>query len=286
VKLLHNFGPALALGLLFSTAVTTRAATHITACGYVISAPGHYEVTADLKSTGTDCIQIKASDVTLKLKDHIITGPCTNATCTAAGIRVQALLFPQFLNNIVIRGRGLITGFFDGIAFHFITQSEVSSVTVAQNVRNGIYADDAAALTLKANVTAGNQGAGMVLYHLVDSLVSSNTSTRNGGGGLIVYGVNGQSHDDRITDNKFLGNGGNGIYLRETSAITVSENNTDGNGASGILVEGANAPGNTITDNNSVGNAKFDLEDWILAPCINNVWINNIFFTRSAACVD
>src|SRR6266852_8666493 len=110
--------------LIVLLAATAKAAPpiNITTCT-TITAPGNYIVTAPISCPSSDAILIKASQVTLKLKDFNVTG---NPSA------VHALSVSQ----VVILGPGSVTNSgSSGILFEGVQRSQVIGVNANHNPR-------------------------------------------------------------------------------------------------------------------------------------------------------
>jgi hypothetical protein len=306
MKLVHKghmnrtarWNPLAGMGVLMvlaAIAVPARAQLAITTCnpamaapaGSLISTPGNYQVTADLTSVLGDCIVITASNVSLKLNGHIITGPGP----ASVGINVNP---PSGrVDHVGISGPGLIQGFTNGVAMNNTDYSQVSQVTASHNSANGINGAGSAFLAVSSNVLTGNGIWGLLLTNLTNSTISFNEMTGNGisptapaAGGMRITGS-----ADTVNNNIAIGNGSTtvpaafnaGIVIGSTNT-RVTSNITDGNVRIGILVL-ADATSNQIFRNtSSVGNSAADLEDDNTA-CDSNLWSDNSSFFRNQACV-
>jgi hypothetical protein len=253
--------------------------------GSLINTPGDYQVTADLSIAAGDCIVIIASNVSLKLNGHIITG-----TPTGVGINVSG---PVRQNHVGIEGPGLIKGFRNGVSLFALDYSQVNRVTASGNAADGIFSSQSTFLTLGYNITTRN-GAWGILANLTDSTVAFNEMNGNGGGvgtpaagGLLVDGSNNQVNNNQASGNgnqAGLGTFNAGLLITATST-RVYNNSTDGNIGAGIEVASGAANNQIFSNLSSAGNGTFDLLD-DNANCGTNVWVDNVAFTKSpASCV-
>lgn len=261
----------------------------IAACGFAINAPGNYGVAADLNCpvAGASAITINASNVSLKLNGHILTGPGSTNTLTAA-INVNPGLTPR-LNHVAVAGPGLIQGFNPGILIENADYTQVSEVTAAHNV-DGVTAAWVNYLTIGSNALVANKGIGLDIGEATSSVIQNNDLSGNGYMGLAMTGGSGNT----VNNNVASGNGSDGIMIGDNYSRVYS-NVTNGNRANGMLGSGIDiyfvnfstgqAPvGNVIFNNtSSVGNAIDDLEDQ--TACGMNSWSDNTFFTRDLACI-
>jgi parallel beta-helix repeat protein len=268
------------------------AVTPIASCPFNISAPGNYVVTADLTCPAGIAINISASNVTVNLNGHIITGP---AGINSIGIWVLPILPALRLDHVGISGPGLIRGFNSGAISIFESDYvQVTQTTVANSsLAVGIVATNVKYLTMAGNVIAGNN-AGLSLALSTGAQVTGNQVVGNTGPGIVL----GSGDSNVLTGNVVSGNSGSGIVLGSISANApltnsrVSSNTTNGNGISGIQVVSPLFPGsfgNEIFSNTqSVGNTVLDLEeDNTVPPCGTDFWSSNVFFTKTLlACVN
>jgi len=255
----------------------------IAACGTTISASGDYQVTVDLTFTGTDCITITASQVSLKLNGHAIIGGLG-----FVGINID--LPSGRVNHVGIQGPGVIKNWTHGIRFNNTDYSNVQGVTAAQNSLNGILGFGNTFLLVSSNVLVGNGVWGLLLSSPTNSTIQYNEVSGNGGGGFAAAGgmiIGGATNT--VNNNTAIGNGAQvgtpnfnaGIVISATGTRVYS-NVTDGNVGPGIEVTGT---GNQIFSNqSSAGNGTFDLQD-DNTTCASNLWSNNAFFTRSQTCI-
>jgi len=276
-----------AIAALAGTAVPGWAATSIAGCPFAITAPGNYIVTADLNCTG-DAIDISASNVSVNLNGHIITGPGADTSPIVVGINIPGTCCLNIgpsgrLNHVAIEGPGLIQNFSFGVWIGFCDFCQMSLVTAAHNGNHGLSGLSVNSLTVRSNVLAANRYFGMVLGSSVNGVIAQNDLSGNGYDGLDLIPNSGDSVANTVNNNTVNGNLRNGIRILAKNSRIYS-NVTDGNGAAGIVVE-LGYSGNQIFNNTSArGNVNFDLED-DNSSCGTNVWSDNVFFTRSLLCV-
>jgi len=276
------------------------AVTPIASCPFVIPAPGNYVVTKDLLGCLNGGIYIQASNVSVNLNGHIITGP--PAAPIGNGISVNPGAIPH-LNQIGISGPGLIQGFSIGISIQDSDYVQVTQTTVADNTA-GIMATSVTQLIVAGDVIVGSPGpsGGLSLTNSTGAQVSGNQAVGNSVGISLASG-----DSNSLTGNVASGNAGSGILMGDapaydsvtTAPLTnsrVSSNTTNGNAQAGIAVVSPTNPalipfGNEIFSNTqSVGNTIFDLADGNLSPpaavaCAGDFWSGNVFFTKNQACV-
>ena len=159
----------LALGL-DATATPTWAATDITFCDE-INQPGSYRVTQDLSCQSCpQCLLIDASNVTIDLQGHTISG---DGSSSNSGIAV-----PQnsSLSNIEVRN-GTVMSFGTGIDLSGTRGARVERVRVFDNQDNGISVGSNSVVA--SNIVNG-MGRGIVVNEgaagslIVDNVVSGN----------------------------------------------------------------------------------------------------------------
>ena len=192
------------------------AVTPIASCPFTISASGNYIVTADLLTCAGDGIDINASNVTVNLNGHIITG---SATVLGTGIAVNTSGSPR-LNHIGISGPGLIESFGGGIFIQNSDYVQVSQTTVAGNIFGGVGGENVTYLTVGGNVIVANGSPYNPPYPTVDTF------------GLLLL----QSTGVQVTGNQVVGNRGDGIVLQSGDSNTLTGNVASGNAGSGILM--------------------------------------------------
>jgi parallel beta-helix repeat protein len=272
-----------------------QAATKISSFGYVISAPGTYQVTQDLSGSGT-AITVSADNVDLHLGGHTLSGDGSGA-----GVDVEGAA------NINIH-HGTVQGFYDGIFLNGALNSKVSSVTANRNTSDGIQILNASGNTVTDTATAQNGGVGIyvnqsngntVTRNIVDrsyigisvagpssygNTVSRNTASGNHGAGIRVFA---SATQNTVQDNTCNGNfvgvqlGGDGYGGANRNTIQSNTANLNTVGIQIELDDTANT-GNTLQGNTALTNANADLEDEN-PGCDSNIWANNTFATDLVA---
>jgi parallel beta-helix repeat protein len=292
VILIALAGVAVPAQAAFKTITTCNPALAVSSGGSLINASGDYQLTSNLTqaTANTDCIQITASNVSLKLNGHQITSTAGGGS----GIDVNPS-GPPFVSHVAIQGPGLIQGFQYGIFFLDANYSQVDFVTAANN-SNGIFGFNTTSLTIASNVLVRNGLWGLVLGNSTGGTIQNNEASGNGaataaggiGGGI---GLGGASNANTVNNNTASGNGpqsGTPVYaagiLISGNGNRVYGNTTDGNIIAGIQIGGGG--GNSIFSNiSSVGNGKNDLED-DNSSCGTDSWSGNVFFTSNpSSCI-
>lgn len=242
-KLVFNTRLRMPFLALMLSAVTTPAwaVTEITFCDE-ITQPGSYRVTQDLSCRSCpQCLLIDASNVTIDLQGHSITG---DGTTPSAGIKVprRAGVF-----NIEVRN-GTVASFGDGINLEGATHSRIERMRVFDNKGFGIVADAHSAVV--SNIAARNGLTGIQVG--IDafgggSLVLDNVATQNGRNGISAD-AGSVVRNNVASFNGFFGIAG--LCPSSVSANAAFENNTarPGNNLSDFgfqgtgCGEGLNAP--------------------------------------------
>jgi len=262
---------AINMTALAGTTVPGWAATSIASCPSVITTPGNYVVTADLSCAGI-AIDINASNVSLNLNGHIITG--SNVT---GGIRIFGTSSNR-LNHVAVEGPGLIQKFDIGVSIGYADYCQLKLVTIAHNQIGLLASGDVSYLTVASNVVVANH-SGMVLMtpSITGGVIAYNDVSGNGSGMFVAGGMT-------VNNNVVNGNAGDGIDI-EGSFTRVYANTTNGNAGGGIRVNNPPQTGNQIFNNtSSKANGTFDLED-VNSACGTDVWADNVFFTRNRSCI-
>lgn len=245
-----------------SSLISTQA---ITACGTVITAPGEYALTRDLTNCPGHGILIFASNVTLRLRGHILSGGPTSAY----GINVGAAgNFHGGVSHVVIEGPGVIELFNTGINMEQVTYSKIKNITSRFNLHG-----------LALNSSHAN---GDLLPSLYDSIIGSRFMnnrahgvTMNGAGQSVFVGNTSRENGRQFN--------GNGFFLYDADAITLDHNQSQRNRGYGVRVEYLSTD-NRIVNNIVTGNASSDLSDGNPA-CDNNTWAGNSYGSNNQACI-
>lgn len=210
------------------------AVTDITFCDE-ITRPGSYRVTQDLSCRSCpQCLLIDASNVTIDLQGHSITG---DGTTTSAGIKVPR---SAGVSNIEVRN-GTVVSFGVGIQLEGAKQSRIERMRVFDNKQFGILADSQSAVV--SNIAARNGGTGIQVGVDIGggaSVVMDNVATENGRTGIVADGV--------VRNNVASLNGLAGIAVICPSSVSdnvVFENNRarPGAGFLDLTVQGTGCAG-------------------------------------------
>jgi parallel beta-helix repeat protein len=256
-------------------------------CPIFIDQPGTYLLATDVGpcAPGSDGIDISASNVTLQLAGHTITGTATPGTCDNA-LGISIFSSGPMLTNVNVLGSGTINSFLLGFDAANSANSSVKFVKVNANCPDLGFAEGfeidppGGHWMLQGNVVRGPGAttAGIVLFD-----VNNNT--------LVLNNVNdsvsiADSSNNIIANNAASDNDG-GIFL---ITVTLGANNnqvtgnTTSNNQFGGLTIFEGSVGNTISGNKSFNNTPFDMED-DNPNCGSNRWQGNHFNTASQPCI-
>jgi hypothetical protein len=286
----------LALVLLAAVSITllwaspAKAGTTLTngTCPVTITQPGEYTLGTDVGpcAPGFDGILITASNVTLHLNGHTISGTAMSGTCNnSSGIHVMGTSSFTPLTMVRVLGTGTITNFVTGFLAENSAGSFVKFVTVTQTpptpCSDFTLGFDIQASSsqwkLEGNVVRepGDNSAGIVLRigandcDLVRNDVNDTISVNSNNNNIInnigndnIDGIGVTGNDNEIHANTTDNNSEHGLWL------TCNRFNC--------------ASGNKISGNTSLGNSLFDMEDDSLDNnCDNNKWRGNKFKTAN-----
>jgi nitrous oxidase accessory protein NosD len=198
---------ALVLGSAQLAAAAPACVSPITSCGCTIKTTGTYKVGADLNAsqglTGRgDCIDITASNVTLE----------------GNGFDVQGSTSPHAMDGIRIlvgAGRAVVEDF-----------SEVLDWPIA-----GVEDDANTAQIVSFDLIEDN-GTGVLLNTVNNTLVSDVDSNKNTGAGITVMSGSGVTLADFDTDS----NGADGVLLKNTVRPTLKDFDSNSNKDNGVDV--------------------------------------------------
>ena len=213
--------------------------THITAPGYVISAPGSYYLTANLNGGGSqNGITVNASGVTIDLRGFSIEN-CLIGISAASGIRNVAVA------NGIVRDCANT-----GVDLSGAAQCRLEGVMLAANGVDGVRAGAGSLITLCT--ASGNGGLGMILG---DNGTVFRCVVQNNANGGITIGSNCQASENTIT--------GNGSTTGQAGLVTIGSNNrieansANYNNGQGFLINGS---GNLVIRNNACNNTIADYQ--------------------------
>lgn len=255
-------------------------------CATTISQPGEYDLATDIGPCTGDGIDITASEVTLHLNGHTITGSATAGTCSDSfGVRVSPPVPGTMLSQVRVLGDGTISNFRVGFRAENSNDSFVKFTTVAANCpfvsRGLVILGPGNHWTLQGNVVRepGFKSQGILLRqiddsHLVANDVNDTISLEDSSNNVIANNV----ADDNDTG-IFLGGSTTGSNGNEIHANTTNNNNI-GNG----LWIAFGSTGNSVTGNYSFANLPFDMKDGN-PGCGTNKWRGNHFGKANQSCI-
>lgn len=195
-----------------------------------ITAPGQYELTANLSTEGPEsCVRILADDVVLDGQGHVVRS--TSST--------RSLIAVENASNVSV-GRLATVGGVAGITFWNVTGGRIENVTANRAARMGIWVVDSTAIEVVGATVSWNAFSGIRLDDTTNSVVSRSTATNNAAGLAL-----GRSRRNRIRDNQFSRNR-IGIELAGAHRNNLTRNLLVANDFGMVL---AVSPGNTIANN-------------------------------------
>ena len=227
-----------------------------------------------------------------------IPSPAPKAVAVLAG---PASKFPTLcspptpqIQNVQIKGPGLIQGFDNGMYLQAASNSQVNNVVLMLNsfgiVTN--FGND----QFKGNVAAQNTTSGFDLRDSNDQVqlnaVTANGVIENNMVGLVGIGIEIEGNGNVVFNNSADGNLNTGIYIASGNNNQIHDNTAFGNTSYGIAIQGAGGGGNNIHANTALGNGNpsvpfftGDLADGN-PSCGSNTWSNDTFFTALRPCDD
>jgi hypothetical protein len=251
---------AAAAGLGASKAAAASQTVHkITACGYTAHAPGTYELTRSVTDSGSGpCILVNASNVTLYLDGHSITGSGTDVCLeVATGSNTIA-------NDTVVAGTkakptktATFTNCATGLLIDSTSGTTVSHLKIVAPTDTGVVAVYAGGLSL-SNVSVPLQTkdvVGILLENGADNVVTKSTVNNNGGQpSFLSVGETGDSftYDTANDPYSASGNTGKGFLDVSGSRNTFSHDTSKGQFDGFFFVESGSGPV-TATHDNATG---------------------------------
>ncbi|MCL6583131.1 MAG: right-handed parallel beta-helix repeat-containing protein [bacterium] len=212
----------------------------------VIDQPGHYILTDNINlnaDAGTssyllkaNAIEIRASDVTLDLNGHTISGP------QSAGSGI-GILVSQGENVEIINGT--VRGFFSGIKLSG-RNHQIKNVRVCSNSSYGLEAESSLIINCQAEFN-GSDGFLATSSTIINSKARSNGSSGLRVSSSTVSGCIAESNSAhgiwtidkcRIEGNRMRNNGGYGLYLNPDYSYAIR--NRAGSNAAGNFYQAGN----------------------------------------------
>lgn len=278
-------------------AKATFAATPISTCGYLITVPGSYTLTADLTCPGVG-IMVASSDVDLDLNSHLLA---SSASQTDVGIITanQDPLIPSSgqldfsscltVTAVHIHG-GTVTNFNQGIVICSNNASTNGpSVTMAAQIDHMVISSNHVGIallssgmnTINTNFLSLNDTYAMQLENAATNMIGKNLVDSNN----IGISINNSSDQNTVSDNSVTLSFYIGVRVTDSTGNTVSNNFfTDSNNASNAvgIAFSVGSSGNSASGNIAFYSGIADLID--LMPCGSNSSWTNDFFGSSIGC--
>jgi parallel beta-helix repeat protein len=268
----------------------------VTECGTILTEPGNYKLVNDLLDCpGEEGVAIFGSDITLNLKDHVIS--CADNDVWSTGVFVLGA------RNVTVKN-GHVANCVDGIVLMFVEDSKIMNISSTGNhMWEGAYGTGITLYLSSNNVimknhTFSNESDGIGSWESSGNLFKHNTSTDNGNG-FFGAGISLTfEHNSKIMCNRTHRNADGIMMLEGSSGNLLRGNLVTGNQNSGIGMLGyfwneeyvAMPSGNTVRSNIVADNPGVDLfeaywdfgDNLLLNPdgICRNTWEKNQFQTE------
>jgi parallel beta-helix repeat protein len=235
----------------------------ISACGAVITQPGDYALTRDLVSCPGTIIDIRSSNVRLRLDGHVISGTggtIFNGVAIDVGVKI-----PGGVHDVFITGPGEIREVGTAIALEGVSSSAITAVTI-----------DFDGFGISPNA---GFGAGEPTHYSSGNLIALNRIMW-----LEAHAITVNGGAKNIFSANDIENNSDGILLYAGGSNTLIGNVVLNNFGPGIYTTpNPDVVNNLITANRATGNGP-DLQDrW--GDCTHNRWVANSFQTSDPACI-
>lgn len=274
---------------LWASSVTAATTITQSTCPVVIAQSGEYDLGTDVGPClpGVDGIDIFASDVTLHLDGHTITGTTVTGTCnTSFGIRVGLPVPAPMISQVRVLGEGTISNFRVGFRARNSAGSFVKFTTVTAQCPffsfGFLIQGPESQWKLEGNVVRepGNNSSGIFVFGGDD-----NELVRNDVNDTIALAT---SNNNTIVNNTANDNEG-GIVVGSpgfgpSNNNEIHANTTNNNTIGGGLTITLDSTGNNVTGNTAFNNLPFDMED-DNPNCDANKWKGNHFNTANQSCI-
>jgi parallel beta-helix repeat protein len=254
--------------------VPVAASTPVTACGQELDTAGDYHLVSDLGPCTGPGVVITASDVSLTLAGHTLSGVSSQAGCEPQiGVDVR-----DPATNVRVAG-GTVTGFADGVSL--TAGSRASALRVLDNCGFGILVAGAGA-RVDTSLVSGSVD-GIALCNASDALVTSNDVFGNSRYGVLVSCGLGADDGNQVVQNILRENGlpggdGGGIGVFSGSDHHIAGNHLVDNFIGVYLLTTA---GTTVEGNTAYRNATDLVDDAV--DCGSDTWTSNLFETDFVA---
>jgi len=260
--------PVLAAGTASSAQAVTSCPTAIKACGCQIKKKGTYSVTADLNAAqgltpDGDCIELKASRVTLHLNSHQITGPGGSSSDIGIDIRSGS-------NYDSIDGGSpdaAISGWKTGVESSG-KDDTLSGIDASSNSLDGIEINKGSNNQLTSWSAANNGAFGAWIKQGSGNSLSQGSATGNGKGGVLVGCSSGGPSGEDCTG------------AGESKTNDLHDDSVDSNGDYGVALD-TNSADTTVDTVSGSGNGSDDLLD---DSCSGDSFVGDSFGNSSNSC--
>ncbi len=221
--------------------VTTKV-KKISACGAVITKAGTYELTKSVTDSGSDCIILAASNVTLYLDSHTITGTGTDACIAVTGsgsYSVKDTVFGGTMPNPRAKTKvkpkpAKLTNCGTGLTIAATSGTTASYLTIVAPGNAGVLGEQvvgASVSHINVPMHAANPGAGFAFQGGADNVVMDSTVNYDGSG-YAFYAVN-ETGDTFLRDTvndpyNSAGGPGTGFYDHQSARDTWSHCTSSG----------------------------------------------------------
>jgi parallel beta-helix repeat protein len=214
------------LATLGPAAAASAASSPVLSCGQTITTS--VRLTQDLRDCPNDGLVVGASDITIDLNGHAITGThptdydgydCRCAINDLAGydrVTVRSGRIEGFMDGadfvgargVVVSGLASTGHYVDGIYFKDSSDSRISQSTFSDSYR-GVNSSDSRGLTISDNRVHDIEHSSIALFRVTDSVVRDNTVLQSTDWGIEVV----NSSRMTIQRNKLRGWGADGIGI-------------------------------------------------------------------------
>jgi hypothetical protein len=289
--------PALAVLTLTLVPKATLAATPISACGYVVNAPGSYSLTADLTCPAVG-ILVASSNVDLDLNHHTVASSSANDVGIITATKdpfIPGTPGLDFSSCVTVTGvhihNGTVKGFNQGIVIcssnaatngPSIPMRATVDHVVSQNNHVGIALLSSGGNALDNNFLTLNDTYAIQLENASTNVIGKNLIDSNN----IGISINNNSNTNTVLVNSVSLSFYIGVRVTASSGNAISNNFfTDSNNQNtsiGIAL-GVGTSGNAVSANIAFDSLIYDLLD--LTPCNTNTWSKNFFGSALGYCI-
>lgn len=213
-----------------------------------ISTSGQYEVTTDVTSSASSCLNVTASDVVIDGDGHVVAYDGTDTPFYGVNVSTGA-------TNVTVRNLTL-SGWGYGVYFEGADRSTLDDVVVRDTTSVGVFVKASSGVTVRDSHIDTPGGAGLYLLSTsTDARVVDNRIEHAVDEGIRVE-VSVSDGNATIADNAVVDSGSSGIHLVSSTSRVLRNNTVRGSAGHGIRVE---TSGETLRDNTLVNNGKSGL---------------------------